>query len=525
MESSAFTYVEHENANELFSDETIAFLLSLHRAFEARRVTLLEQRRERQAYFDGGGLPSLPAEGEGSAGGNWNVPPAPQDLLDRRVEITGPVDRKMMINALNSGAKVFMADFEDSNSPTWDNIVSGQINVRDAILRTISFDVGNRHYRLNDEIATLMIRPRGWHLAEKHVLVDGNSISASLFDFGVSFFLNARIAIENGSGPYYYLPKLEGAHEAELWADVFAFAEDAIGLGRGSIRATVLIETLPAAFEMEEILFALREFSAGLNAGRWDYIFSTIKRVGRNPSYILPDRSDVAMTVPFMKAYSDLLVQTCHAHGAHAIGGMAAFIPDRSNPESTERAIDKVRTDKLREATAGFDGTWVAHPDLVGVAREQFDNVLGSSANQISNRRLDVVTTSDDLLSMGRTGGHITRGGVMTNVDVGIRYIASWLGGTGAAAIHGLMEDAATAEISRAQLWQWVHHGVCTSGGEVVTGEFVREAVSETLDSLVSDATPLEAERFRLAAELFSSSALDEPLAEFLTLAAYEHLG
>jgi malate synthase len=522
--SQVFDFVARSGTSEILTPESIEFLTGLHVQFEQRRQQLLVLRRERQNYFDNGGRPSLPGEGLSPASGEWSVPLAPSDLLDRRVEITGPVDRKMMINALNSGAKVFMADFEDSTAPTWGNIVDGHLNVRDAQRRSISFDSGEKHYHLNDEVATLMVRPRGWHLTEKHVRLDDQPMSASLFDFGLAFFLNATTALERGSGPYFYLPKLEGAHEAQLWADVFAHSEHVLGIARGSIRATVLIETLPAAFEMKEILYALRDFSVGLNAGRWDYIFSTIKRIGSDPAFILPDRSDVTMTVPFMKAYSELLVRTCHRHGAHAIGGMAAFIPDRKNAEATAVAIEKVRIDKLREATSGFDGTWVAHPDLVSTARDEFDRVLGSQPNQLSNLRLDVSTTSQDLLALDRTGGHVTIAGVATNVDVGIRYLAAWLGGTGAAAIHGLMEDAATAEISRSQIWQWVHHRVSTSEGVLIDADYVRSVVATALDSLVALADDEEAARYQEAAELFVESALHEPITEFLTLAAYERL-
>ena len=524
MGSTPLEFVEFEGASTILTPESMDFLIGLHQAFEARRRQLIERRQERQIYFDRGGKPSfLPREGEG-ASSEWRVPTAPRDLQDRRVEITGPVDRKMIINALNSGAQVFMADFEDSTSPTWGNIIDGQINLRDAVRRDISFEAGERQYRLNDEVATLMVRPRGWHLTEKHAQVDGEPLSASLFDFAMTFFWNAEEAMKRGSGPYFYLPKLEGAHEAELWADVFTYSEDYVGVPRGSIRATVLIETLPAAFEMEEILFALREFSVGLNAGRWDYIFSTIKRIGADPGCVLPDRSDVTMTVPFMKAYSELLVQTCHRHGAHAIGGMAAFIPDRRNAEVTALAVEKVRSDKLREATAGFDGTWVAHPDLVAVAREQFDSVLGDQPHQLSVLRPDVATSEMDLLALDQTGGHITNAGVETNIDVGIRYVASWLGGTGAAAIHGLMEDAATAEISRAQLWQWVRHGVHTCEGVIVDDSYVREVSSRVLEALTSESDSQSSAVLRQAAQLFVASALSEPFAEFLTLAAYEQL-
>jgi len=434
---------------------------------------------------------------------DWRVAPAPADLLDRRCEITGPVERKMMINALNSGARVFMADFEDANSPTWTNVVQGQANVRDAVRREIALDTAEKSYRLNDAIATLIIRPRGWHLPERHHEVDGEPISGSLFDFGLVMFHNAREQLERGSGPYFYLPKLESHLEARLWADAFALAEDRLDLPHGSIRCTVLIETILAAFEMEEILYELRDYGCSLNAGRWDYIFSCIKKF-RTRDWVLPDRVQVTMAVPFMRAYTELLVATCHKRGAHAIGGMAAFIPSRKDPEVNRVALAKVREDKEREAGQGFDGTWVAHPDLVPVATEVFDSTLGEQPNQVSRLREDVVPDEAALLSIADTPGEITEQGLRTNVSVGIRYLDAWLHGVGAAAIDNLMEDAATAEISRSQVWQWVR-----------TGHF-------DADQVRAEAAAVEAGDE--AKELFLGLALAPELVEFLTLPAYTRL-
>jgi len=464
----------------------------LHRELSPRRLELLERRRERHVALLEGERPDLV-----EAPGDWRVAEAPADLRDRRVEITGPVDRKMVINALNSGAQVFMADFEDACSPTWANVVEGQENVRDAVRRTITLDAGEKSYRLNDEIATLVIRPRGWHLVERNVEVDGEPVSASLFDFGLTFFHNAREQLERGTGPYFYLPKLESHLEARLWNDAFLLAQDELGVPRGSIRATVLIETILAAFEMEAILHELREHSAGLNAGRWDYIFSVIKRF---PDEVLPDRGQVTMAVPFMRAYTQLLVQTCHRHGAHAIGGMAAFIPSRRDPEVNERALAKVREDKQREAGDGFDGTWVAHPDLVEVAAAEFEQ-----ANQLDRLREDVSAGADELLDFRIPGGEITEEGLRTNVSVGVRYLAGWLSGTGAAALDNLMEDAATAEISRSQVWQWVR-----------AGRFTADDVRREVDELRGEHPD--------ACEVFEQVALSEELVEFLTLVAYERL-
>jgi malate synthase len=431
---------------------------------------------------------------------DFTVAPAPADLQDRRVEITGPVDRKMMINALNSGARVFMADFEDANSPTWDNVRDGQRNVHDAVRRTIELDTGEKQYRLNDEIATLLIRPRGWHLVERHHEVDGSPVSGSLFDFGLVVFNNAREQLERGTGPYFYLPKLESHEEARLWAAAFDIAEDELGLPHGSIKCTVLIETILAAFEMDAILYELRDHSCALNAGRWDYIFSCIKKMGA----LLPDRAQVTMTVPFMRAYTQLLVKTCHARQAHAIGGMAAFIPSRRDPEVNAVALARVHEDKQREAGDGFDGTWVAHPDLVPVAQAEFDAVLGQRPNQLDVLREGQDVTEDDLLDFDVPGGEITDDGLRVNVSVGVRYLDAWLQGVGAAAIDNLMEDAATAEISRAQVWSWVQ-----------AGRFDEARVREEIAAVdASDA----------AKEVFAEVALSIPMQDFLTISAYDRL-
>jgi malate synthase len=440
---------------------------------------------------------------------DWRVAETPADLQDRRVEITGPVDRKMVINALNSGARVFMADFEDANSPTWQNCVEGQANLIDAVDRTISLDTGERTYSLDEETATLLVRPRGWHLHEKHVLVDGAPISASLFDLGLYVFHCAARLGERGSGPYFYLPKLESHLEARLWNEVFVAAQERLGIPRGTIRATVLIETILAAFEMEEILYELREHSSGLNAGRWDYMFSVIKKFRDREDFVLPDRALVTMTVPFMRAYTELLVATCHGRGAHAIGGMAAFIPSRRDAEINAVALERVTEDKDREAGDGFDGTWVAHPDLVPTAMAEFDRVLGDRPNQVSKQREDVSVSSADLLDVAATPGDVTDEGVALNVSVGIQYIGSWLAGTGAAAINNLMEDAATAEISRSQIWQWVRHGRVERGR-------VEDEVAAEVERL--------GDAYRPAADLFQRVALDPDFVEFLTLPAYELL-
>jgi len=472
----------------------------LHRELDPRRRELLAARHERAQRLAAGERPGFLDATRPVREGDWRVAPAPADLLDRRCEITGPVERKMMINALNSGARVFMADFEDACSPTWENVIVGQQNVRDAVRRTISLDTSEKSYRLNDDVATLVFRPRGWHLPERHVRIDGQEASASLFDFGLVMFHNAHELLERGSGPYFYLPKLESHLEARLWADAFALAEEALDLPPGSVRCTVLIETILAAFETEEILYELRDYGCALNAGRWDYIFSAIKKLGA----LLPDRIQVTMTVPFMRAYTELLVRSCHRRGAHAIGGMAAFIPSRRDPAVNELALAKVREDKEREAGDGFDGSWVAHPDLVPVATAVFDGVLGERPNQVSRLREDVVPDPAALVDFDVPGGEITEQGLRTNVSVGTRYLDAWLRGVGAAAIDNLMEDAATAEISRSQVWSWID-----------AGRFDREHVRREIDDV--DASDE-------AKALFSQLALADELVEFLTLPAYARL-
>jgi malate synthase len=501
-----------ERDEEILSGDALAFVADLQRRFGGRREELLARRAGRQERLLAGELPDFLEETRSiREDASWRVAEAPPDLQDRRVEITGPTDRKMVINALNSGACVFMADFEDANSPTWSNVVEGQRNLIDAIERTISLDTGEKSYRLNDEVATLLVRPRGWHLPERHVLVDGEPVSGSLFDFGLYMFHSAGRALDHGSGPYFYLPKLESHLEARLWNDVFLHAQDALGIPRGTIRATVLIETILAAFEMEEILYELRDHSAGLNAGRWDYIFSVIKKFRHRDDFVLPDRSAVTMTVPFMRAYTELLVKTCHARGAFAMGGMAAFIPSRRDPEVNETALAKVREDKSREAGDGFDGTWVAHPDLVPTATEEYDRVLGERPNQLERQRPDVSVTAAQLLSVPETPGEITEAGIRQNVSVGIQYLASWLRGTGAAAIANLMEDVATAEISRSQLWQWVQHGRAE-----------RDRILAIADEEVASLP--DQERLEQARDVFEQVSLADDFVEFLTLPAYELL-
>jgi malate synthase len=514
-------------APEVLSPDALAFVARLHRAFDPRRRALRAARHVRQQRLDAGERPSFPPADGAARQRGWTVAPVPKDLLDRRVEITGPLDRKMTINALNSGARVFMADLEDSLAPTWANVVGGQANLRDAVRRTIAVDgPDGRRYRLGDQAAVLMVRPRGWHLDERHLLVDGRPVSASLFDFGLAFFHNARELLDRGSGPYFYLPKLESSLEARLWDEVFRAAQDDLGLAAGTIKATVLIETVLAAFEMDEILYELRDHAAGLNAGRWDYIFSVIKKFRRHRPFVLPDRALVSMTVPFMRAYTELLVQACHRRGAHAMGGMAAFVPNRRDPEVTAAALDRVRDDKLREAGDGFDGTWVAHPDLVPVATEVFDAALGERPNQLDRARDDVVVGADDLLAVDRTGGAVTEHGVRTNVSVGIQYLESWLRGAGAVAIANLMEDAATAEISRAQLWQWRHHGIAVAGGPPVTGAFVSRIANDELARLRGElgSQRFDHGRFDDARRLFERVALEDGFTDFLTVPAYDHL-
>ncbi|GMU39845.1 MAG: malate synthase [Chloroflexota bacterium] len=508
---------------EILTDEALAFLATLHRTLEGDRRALLAERAARWARLQAGERPGFLDETRAVRESDWRVSPPPPALMDRRVEITGPTDRKMVINALNCGARVFMADFEDANSPTWANMVDGQVNLADAARRTIELTEGDRHYRLNDEVATLVVRPRGWHLVERHLLVDGEPISGSLFDFGLYVFHNARALLERGSGPFFYLPKMEGHREARLWARAFVIAEERLGLERGTVRATALIETVLAAFEMDEILYELREHSAGLNAGRWDYIFSVIKKLGAQPAFLIPNRSQVTMTVPFMAAYSRLLAATCHRRGAHAIGGMSAFIPNRRDPEVTERAFARVREDKRREAGQGFDGTWVAHPDLVPIARAEFDAVLGNRPNQVEVRP-DVAAEAAALLDVSVEGAAFTEAELRNNVQVGIWYIAAWLDGTGAVAIHNLMEDAATAEISRSQVWQWLRHGVVLDTETRVTADLVRAIAREECEGLRAIVAPGVAARLDAARDLFERCALSEAFVEFLTLPAYEVL-
>jgi malate synthase len=504
----------------VLTPEALDFVAGLHETFDKRRRDLLSLRTRRQILTDGGVLPDFLTETLDVRDGTWRVAPAPADLADRRVEITGPVDRKMMINALNSGARIFMADFEDSTAPTWENVVVGQANLIDAVDGSIEFaSEDGKKYVLIARPATLFVRPRGWHLIERHVSVDGDSVSASLFDFGIALFHNARRLIERGSGPYFYLPKLESHREARLWNDVFCAAQDRLGIPRGTIRATVLIETIFAAFEMDEILYELREHCAGLNAGRWDYLFSAIKKFRNRSDFVLPDRAQVTMAVPFMRAYAQLLVRTCHRRGAHAIGGMAAFIPNRKDPAANEVALARVREDKVREAGDGFDGTWVAHPDLVPVAAEVFDARFGTKANQLDVLRDDVRVAAADLLDVRVPGGAVTEAGLRTDVGVGIRYVESWLRGVGAAALDNLMEDAATAEISRAQVWQWIRHGVKLPDGRAVTSELVRSVADREIAALRRPG-----DRFDDARSVFERVALGGDFEEFLTLAAYDLL-
>jgi malate synthase len=512
---------------EVLTPDALDFVAELEHEFGPRRRELLEARARRRARLTSGETFEFLSATEEIREADWRVAPAPDDLQKRWVEITGPTDRKMMINALNSGADGFMADFEDANAPTWRNMVSGHINLRDAIDGTITYDGSDgRHYELGENPATLLVRPRGWHLPERHLLVDGRPVTGALLDFGLYFFHCAPRLVDKGSGPYFYLPKMESHLEARLWNDVFCFAQDAAGIPLGTIKATVLIETLPAAFEMDEILHELREHSAGLNAGRWDYIFSSIKSFPDRPEMILPDRSDVTMTVPFMRAYTELLAATCHRRGAHAMGGMAALIPSRKDPERNEQALAGVRADKEREVGQGYDGTWVAHPDLVPVAREVFERGLGGAPNQLERMRDDVHVTAGELQDLASTPGAITEQGLRTNVNVGFQYLSFWLTGRGAAAINNLMEDAATAEISRTQVWQWVHHGAHLEDGRTVTAELVRRILDEEtakIRAVVGEHT-WQAGRPAETREIFDRVALSPELVEFLTLVAYEYL-
>ena len=502
------------------SPDALAFVADLERRFGDRRRALLDSRRDRQARLDAGERPDFPRETAELRLSAWTVRPAPPDLRDRRVEITGPTDRKMVINALNSGAKVFMADFEDSHSPVWAATLQGQINLSDAIRRTIAFtSAEGKSYALKEKTAVLLCRPRGWHLEEKHALVDGRAMSASLFDFGLYLFRNARELLARGSGPYFYLPKLESRHEARLWNDVFLHSQKALGLPVGTIRATVLIETILAAFEMDEILYELRDHSAGLNCGRWDYIFSVIKKFSARAEFVMPDRAQVTMTTHFLRSYSRLLIETCHKRGAHAMGGMAAQIPIKDDREANEAALSKVRADKEREAGDGHDGTWVAHPGLVPVAAEIFDRLM-PEPNQISKRLPGLSVSADDLLSVPE--GPITEGGLRLNLSVGVQYLASWLSGNGCVPINNLMEDAATAEISRAQVWQWIHHRAKLSDGRPVTLALARAVLAEEMADL--DASRYAPEKLAQAAKIFDEMFASDRFTEFLTLPAYERL-
>jgi malate synthase len=505
-------------AERVLTEEALAFVADLQRRFGPLRLDLLHRRKERQAELDAGARPDFLVSTRGVREADWTVAPAPPDLDDRRVEITGPAEPKMMINALNSGARVFMADLEDALSPTWANIVGGQAALMDAVRRELTFESPEgKAYRLDERIATLLVRPRGWHLVESGVLVDGVPISASLFDFGLYLFHNGAEALRRGSGPYFYLAKLESHAEARLWNEVFLHAQEALGIPRGSIRATVLIETILAAFEMDEILYELREHAAGLNAGRWDYLFSGIKKLRAWPELAVPDRSQLTMTVPFMRAYTELLVRTCHRRGAHAIGGMAAFIPNRRDPAVTEIALAKVRDDKERESGDGFDGTWVAHPDLVPIATEVFDRVLGSRPHQKQRLRDEVSVSAAQLLDLRVPGGVVSEAGVRANIRVALSYLDNWLRGNGAAAIDNLMEDAATAEIARSQLWHWRTRGVALDDGRVVDRKFYEQIRDGELTRLGG----LSAGRLADAAELLDRLVLDDDFTEFLTLRAY----
>ena len=517
----AFTGV---NDTSVLTPEAVKLLTELHRRFNPRRLELLERRHVRQTELDGGKLPDFLPETKEIRDSAWTVAPIPPDMQDRRVEITGPVDRKMIINALNSGASMFMADFEDANSPTGRNVIEGQINLRDAIRREISFTgPEGKEYRLNERTAVLIPRPRGWHMVEKHFHVDGEPISGGLFDFGLYMFHNAKELLSRGSGPYFYLPKMESHLEARLWNDVFVFTQSYLGIPQGTIRATVLIETILAAFEMHEILWELRDHSAGLNCGRWDYIFSFIKKFRNRPDFMLPNRAQVTMTVHFLSSYVDLLIQTCHKRGIHAMGGMAAQIPIKNDPAANDAAMAKVRADKLREVKAGHDGTWVAHPGLVPIAKEIFDEHM-KTPNQLSRLREDVNIQAADLLAVPK--GDITEDGLRINVDVGLRYLASWLAGNGCVPIYNLMEDAATAEICRAQVWQWVKHGAKMSDGRAVDAALVKQVIAEQIEKVQQElgAEQFAKTKFPKAKLLYEEMMTSSDFPDFLTLGAYDNI-
>ena len=516
--------------DEILTPDALALVARLQRELGPRRAELLAVRDRRQEALSAGGtLEFLAGTQAIRDDGSWRVAPPAPGLVDRRVEITGPTDRKMTINALNSGAKVWLADFEDANTPLWDNMVTGQLNLRDALDRTIDFisDEGKAYQlRPDEELATIVVRPRGWHLDEKHLLVDGQRTSGSLFDFGMYFFHCAQRQLDKGKGPYFYLAKMESHLEARLWNDAFRIAQEELGILPGTIRATVLIETIPAAFEMEEILYELREHSAGLNAGRWDYLFSIIKKFRtRGRDFVLPERNAVTMTAPMMRAYTELLVRTCHKRGAHAMGGMAAFIPSRRDPQVNEVALAKVRDDKTRESNDGFDGSWVAHPDLVPICKEVFDSVLGDEPNQLGKLREEVSVDPADLLAVAKTPGEITEAGLRSNISVGLQYLANWLAGTGAVAIFNLMEDAATAEISRSQIWQWLHNDITLADGPLVTPDLVNRLIGEELTKIrAASGDAFDEAGYEQAVALFREVALADDYADFLTIPAYERM-
>ena len=513
----------HPQLGRVLTHESLAFLVELHRRFNARRLELLAAREERQRAIDAGHFPDFLPETAGIRAADWSVSPVPADLQDRRTEITGPVDRKMVINALNSGAKVFMADFEDATSPTWANLIEGQVNLQDAVRRTITLETAEKRYALAEKTAVLLVRPRGWHLPEKHVRIDGERMSGSLFDFGLYFFHNAKEALARGTGPYFYLPKLESHREARLWNDVFVFAQEALGVPRGSIKATVLIETILATFETDEILYELREHSAGLNCGRWDYIFSFIKKFRNHPSFLMPDRAQVTMTSPFMRAYCLNVIKTCHRRGAHAMGGMAAQIPIRNDAAANEAALAKVLADKEREASDGHDGTWVAHPGLVPVALQAFDKHM-PTPNQIGRQRSDVHVTAAQLTEVPQ--GTVTEAGVRSNLRVGIQYVEAWLRGNGCVPLYHLMEDAATAEISRTQVWQWLKYGATLDTGEAFTPALYDAWAAEELKRIEGEvgSARFASGKFAEAADLFARMSKSPVFDEFLTLPAYESL-
>jgi malate synthase len=515
--------------DEVLTPKALELIARLHEQLAERRAQALAARAARQARLNAGeNLDFLPETARVRDDKSWKVAPLAPGLEDRRVEITGPTDRKMTINALNSGAKVWLADFEDASTPLWENVIGGQLNLKDALDRTVDFTTGGKSYALKPdaELATIVVRPRGWHLDEKHIEVDGRPAIGGLVDFALYMTTSAQKQLDKGKGPYFYLPKMESHLEARMWNDAFVTAQDFLGIPRGTIRATVLIETIPAAFEMEEILYELRDHSAGLNAGRWDYLFSIIKKFRtRGRDFVLPERNAVKMTAPMMRAYTDLLVKTCHARGASAIGGMAAFIPSRRDPDVNTAALVKVHEDKTREAGDGFDGSWVAHPDLVGVCREAFDDVLGDRPNQIDRQRPEVSVTAQDLLSVSKTPGGITEAGLRNNISVGLQYLSAWLSGNGAVAIFNLMEDAATAEISRSQIWQWLHNGVTLDNGTKITKELVQRLIDEELFKIRTAAgNGFDSARYGQAVALFTEVSLADEYSEFLTVPAYERM-